>query len=67
MAIKYIVTTEEEKQQLLEASEHIHDSDVDTDIPFVNTIAHLYHAPWLIEVDPTLTLEEAHKNMPVDN
>lgn len=52
MAIRIIVSTEEEKQQLLEASEHIHDADVDTDIPMVNTLCHLYMAPHLIAVDP---------------
>lgn len=54
MAIKIIVSTEEEKQELLEASSHIHDADVDTDISMVNTLCHLYMAPHLIEVDPTL-------------
>ena len=48
--IKIIVDTEQEKQELLEASRHIHDSDVNTEIPMVNTIAHLYLAPHLIEV-----------------
>lgn len=50
MGIKIVVDTEEEKEQLLEASRHIHDSDVDTDLPMVNTICHLYLAPQLIEV-----------------
>jgi hypothetical protein len=50
--IKIIVNTEKEKQEVLEASEHIHDClELDTDIPMVNTIAHLYEAPFLIEVD----------------
>ena len=48
--IKIIVDTEQEKQELLEASRHIHDADVDTEIEMVNTIAHLYLAPHLIEV-----------------
>lgn len=52
--IKIIVSTEEEKQQLLEASEHIHYANVDTDLPMVNTIAHLYQAPDLIVVQPDL-------------
>jgi len=49
--IKIIVNSEEEKEELLEASRHIHDSNIDTDLPMVNTIAHLYQAPFLIEVD----------------
>ena len=52
--IKILVSTEQEKQELLKASEHIHDADIDTDIPMVNTIAHLYQAPFLIEVDDSL-------------
>ena len=48
--IKIIVDTEQEKQELLEASRHIHDADVDTEIKMVNTIAHLYLAPHLIEL-----------------
>jgi len=50
--IKIIVRTENDKKQLLEASKHIHDSrDIDTDLPMVNMIAHLYHNPDLIEVE----------------
>ena len=52
MAIRFVVDTEEEKQQLLDASEHIHYCNVDTDIPMVNTLAHLYLAPHLIDVEP---------------
>ena len=49
--IKIIVSSEKEKTALLEASEHIHDSrDIDTDIEMVNTLAHLYMVPWVIEV-----------------
>lgn len=49
--IKIVVDTEQEKQELLAASEHIHYTfSVDTDIPMVNFIAHLYLAPELIEV-----------------
>ena len=48
---KIIVDSEEEKQQLLEASRHIHDlRNVDTNMPMVNLICHLYQAPHLIEV-----------------
>lgn len=49
--IKIIVSSEKEKIELLEASRHLHDCNVDTDLPMVNTIAHLYKAPFLIEVD----------------
>ena len=48
--IKIIVDTEQEKQELIEASRHIHDADIDIEIEMVNTIAHLYLAPFLIEV-----------------
>lgn len=51
--ITVLVDSEEEKQELLEASEHIHYSDVDTDIPMVNTLAHWYMAPFLIKVKGT--------------
>ncbi len=55
MAIKIIVTTEEEKQELLHGSEYIHElRDLDTDEPGVNLISHLYIAEHLIVVDPTL-------------
>lgn len=48
---KIVVPTEEDKQQLLAACKYIHDlSEIDTDILAVNTLAHLYHAPELIEV-----------------
>jgi hypothetical protein len=43
--IQINVDTQEEKNQLLEASRHIHDSDIDTDLPMVNFIAHLYLSP----------------------
>lgn len=50
--IKIIVSTEQEKQELLEASKHIHYlRDLDTDIPGANFLAHLYMAPHLIKVD----------------
>lgn len=49
--IKFVVDTEEEKQQLLEASRHIHDlRNVNMELPMVNTIGHLYLAPHLIVV-----------------
>ncbi len=49
--MKIIVDTEEEKKQLIEASRHIHNlRNVDTDLPMVYLIAHLYMAPHLIEV-----------------
>lgn len=50
MAILITVDTEEEKQQVLEASLHFHDSNIDTDIPMVNTLAHLYMSPHLVVV-----------------
>ena len=48
--IKIIVDTKQEKEELIKASRHIHDADVDTTIDMVNTICHLYLAPQLIEV-----------------
>ena len=53
--MKIIVKTEEDKNNLLKASKYIHDlRKLDTSIEMVNTIAHLYHAPFLIVVDPDL-------------
>ncbi|MNP89070.1 hypothetical protein D3C85_14680 [compost metagenome] len=52
MVIRIIVGTMEEKEELLQASRHIHDAEVDTDLPMVNTLCHLYLAPQLIEVNP---------------
>ena len=48
--IKITVDTEEEKQELLTAIYHIHGADIDTDIPMVNELVHLYHNPDLIGV-----------------
>ena len=49
--IKIICSNEEEKQELLTGSEHIHDlQDLDTDIPGANFLAHMYTNPELIEV-----------------
>ena len=60
--IKILVSSEEEKAELLEASKHIHDSrDIDTDLPMVNTIAHLYQAEWIIEVDRGIEVERLEK------
>ncbi len=48
---KIIVETEEDKQQLLLASEYIHGlRNIDTGYMGANLIAHLYHCPDLIEV-----------------
>ena len=48
---KILVPTLEDKQQLLAAFKYLHDlNEIDTDILAVNTIAHLYHNPDLIEV-----------------
>jgi len=48
---KIIVETERDKEQLLKAFEYIHYlRDIDTDFIAVNTIAHIYQAPDLIEV-----------------
>ena len=50
--IEIIVSTEREKQELLEASEHIHYlRDLNTDLPGANLLANLYLAPHLIKVD----------------
>lgn len=53
--MKIIVKTEQEKLDLLKASKYIHDlKGLDTSDDAVNTIAHLYCAPFLIVVDPDL-------------
>lgn len=42
--IKILAPTEQEKQELLEASKHIHDlRDLDTDIQGANLLAQPYH------------------------
>ena len=49
--MRIIVDTEVQKNELIEASRHIHWlDDVNTDIPMVNAICHLYLTPELIEV-----------------
>lgn len=54
--MKIIVSTEQEKIDLLKASKYIHDlRNLDISNDAVNTIAHLYLAPFLIEVDPNQT------------
>lgn len=59
MIRKIIVDSEEAKQELLEASKHIHDSrDIDTSIPTVNALAHLYQAEYLIEVQKYMVGDE---------
>lgn len=39
---KIVVATDEDRQELMEAFEHIHDSDVDTDYTIVNQLSHEY-------------------------
>ena len=48
--IRITVDTEEQKQELLQAIYHIHGSDINTDIPMVNELVHLYHNTDLISV-----------------
>lgn len=51
---KIIVPTKEDKEQLLLASEYVHNlRTLDTDYMMVNTLAHLYECPELIEVKPS--------------
>lgn len=48
---KIIVPTQQDKEQLLEAFKYIHDLEcIDTDYMAVNSIAHIYEHPDLIEV-----------------
>ena len=50
---KIVVPTEEDKKQLLLASEYIHYlGDIDSDYMMVNTLMHLYEHPDWIEVQP---------------
>ena len=49
--ITIIVSTESEKLDLLKASKYIHDlKHIDSDIPMVNFVMHLYQAPQVIKV-----------------
>ena len=53
--IRIIVSTEQEKLELLQASRHIHDlHDLNTDLPGANLLAHLHMAPHIIQVVGTL-------------
>lgn len=47
---KIIVPTQEDKEQLLLAIEYIHNCNIDTDYMMVNTLAHLYKHPEIVEV-----------------
>jgi hypothetical protein len=50
---KIVVPTQDDKDQLLLASRYIHDlRNIDTDINGANLLAHLYHCPELIVVEP---------------
>lgn len=53
-----VVPTEEDKQELMEAFEHIHYSDIDTDNITVNQLAHQY-------LDETVE-ENTYNNIIVD-
>jgi len=55
--IKFIVKTKEDKQNLTNSSKYIHDlRSIDGNhSDFVNTIMHLYSAPFLIHVDDNLS------------
>ena len=48
--IKITVDTPEQKAELLAALYHIHGADINTDIPMVNEIVHVYNNPDLITV-----------------
>ena len=59
MSIRIIVSSEKEKQELLEASRHIHYlRDANLDLEGVNFLAHLYLAEFLVTVDPSLNNQE---------
>ena len=50
--VRIIAKDQATKDALIAASRHIHDQRrLDTDIPMVNFIAHLYHNPDLVEID----------------
>lgn len=65
--IKITVDTEEEKQELLSAIEHIHYADIDTDIPMVNELVHLYHTPERILVVNPYKEPPSHGVTQLDN
>jgi len=58
--IRITVDTEEEKQELLAAIYHIHGADINTDIPMVNELVHIYHNPKLISVVNRYKEPESH-------
>lgn len=51
---KIVVTSEEHKEELMEAFKHFHDSDIDTNFVTVNQLAHEYLQGSNIIVDPDL-------------
>ena len=52
MIIKIIVSSEQEKRELIEASRHIHYlREVNLDLEGVNFLAHLYRCEQIIIVD----------------
>jgi len=60
---KIVVSRQEDKDELIKASELIHDSrDLDSDIFGVSLIMHLYDTPELIEVDPNMKPVEIIRN-----
>ena len=50
--IKIIVDSEQSKEQVLKALEHLHSSDIDTDLIAVNSLVHTYLFPDLVQVKP---------------
>ena len=65
--IKITVDSEEEKQELLTAIYHIHGADINTDIPMVNELVHLYHNPERILVVNPYKEPPSHGVTQLDN
>lgn len=49
--VKIVVPSQFDKEQLLLGIKYIHDSDVDMDYSAVNTLAHIYQIPDIIQVE----------------
>lgn len=59
--IKITVDSDEEKQELITALYHIHGADIDTDIPMVNELVHMYHNPENIIISNTYNEPLSHE------
>ena len=63
---KIIVPTEEDRIEIMQAIEHIHDSDIDTDYVTVNQLSHEYRPLYWNENTQDPSTDPKHYNIIVD-